>query len=173
MGATVQENTRAICRADLINKLLTQCAEPDIYLSKSTNPTEARPVQTVRVFLFMRENQVMPNGESTLIQTFFNLLPAGVIAVIGGALDYLYAVKRGARKWDFAWFLLHLVFAFFTGYIVCLAVVGLGYDYSLAGAAAGAGGFINIRLFDLGVEIIKSRYQRQECEIKKEGSGHD
>jgi hypothetical protein len=50
--------------------------------------------------------------------------------------------------------------ALFTGYMVALGIVGLGYDIAVAGAASGAAGFLNIRLVDFILLIAKQRVSK-------------
>ena len=99
----------------------------------------------------------MPNGETNLLNSLHNIWPVGLLSLIGGILDYLYAMQSGNRIWSLASFVLHLAFSFFVGYLCALSMVGLGYSVEIAGAAAGAAGFLNIRLIDLIVYFIKQR----------------
>lgn len=99
----------------------------------------------------------MPNGESNVMQSFLSILPVGLISILGGFLDYFYAVQTKKRVWSLASFVFHLAFSFFVGYIAALALVGMGYGVEIAGAAAGAAGFLNIRLIDLVIFYIKKR----------------
>lgn len=100
----------------------------------------------------------MPNGESGLLQSMVNLLPTGLLAVIGGCLDYLYALHAGTRAWSLGGFLVHLAFACFMGYLVALLLLGLGYSPEVAGAAAGGAGFGNVKLVDLCLMWVRKRY---------------
>lgn len=104
----------------------------------------------------------MPNGESNVIQNFLNILPVGLISIVGGFLDYFYAIQTKKRVWSLTSFVFHLAFSFFVGYIAALALVGLGYGVEIAGAGAGAAGFLNIRLIDLVIFYIKKRGSADE-----------
>ncbi len=93
-----------------------------------------------------------------LLQSMLALLPTGVLALIGGAVDYLYALHIGRREWSVVGFAMHLLFAGFIGYLVAMAAIGLGYPPELAGAAAGVGGVGNVRLVDLAVIWWRKHY---------------
>lgn len=97
----------------------------------------------------------MPENTKTLIESLIGLAPVALISVLGGFLDYVHAIQSGKRVWSFASFLLHLAFSVFCGYLMALAVIGAGYTVETAGAAAGAAGFLNIKLIDLIVSFIK------------------
>ena len=99
----------------------------------------------------------MPNGESNVVQILQSLTPLGLIGLIGGALDYAYAVQTKKKVWSLVGFLIHLAVSVFAGYLASLAVIGMGYDVTIAGAAAGAAGFLNIRLVDLVLGYIKQK----------------
>ncbi len=99
----------------------------------------------------------MPNGESNVISNFASILPVGLISILGGILDYFYAMQIGKRIWSLRSFALHLALAFFAGYISALALVGMGYSVEIAGAGAGAAGFLNVRVIDLIALYLKKR----------------
>ncbi|MCV6589687.1 MAG: hypothetical protein OIF57_11725 [Marinobacterium sp.] len=98
-----------------------------------------------------------------LLQSMVVLLPTGALALIGGAVDYLYALHMGRREWSLVSFTVHLLFAAFIGYLVAMAAIGLGYSAELAGAAAGAGGVGNVKLIDMAVIWWRKRYAHS-CE---------
>jgi len=93
-----------------------------------------------------------------LLRSMVALLPTGALALIGGAVDYLYALHVGRREWSPIGFAVHLMFAGFIGYLVAMAAIGLGYPPELAGAAAGVGGVGNVRLIDLAVIWWREKY---------------
>lgn len=87
----------------------------------------------------------MPSSPTNL----FQMIALALFAVGAGALDYLYGVQTGRRKWHFLAFCLHLCLALLTGSIAVMIVTELGYSIYAAGAAAGGAGFMNVRLFEL------------------------
>jgi len=95
-----------------------------------------------------------------LLNSMLALLPTGVLALIGGAIDFLYALNAGRRTWSFVGFILHLLLAGFIGYLIGMAVIGLGYSPALANAAAGVGGVGNVRLIDLAVVWWEKRIEK-------------
>ena len=87
----------------------------------------------------------MPNQP----QNFLQVLLFALAAVGAGALDYLYRVHSNRQEWSLIAFVLHLCLALFSGSIAVMMVTGLGYGQLVAGAAAGAAGFLNVRVFEL------------------------
>ncbi len=104
----------------------------------------------------------MPNGESSVFSSLASVLPVALISVLGGALDYFYAIQIGKRIWSLKSFSLHLALSIFFGYISALGLVGLGYSVEVAGAGAGAVGFLNIRVIDLITLYFKKRGGERE-----------
>lgn len=97
---------------------------------------------------------------SQLAESLASIAPVALISVVGGVLDYLYALSVGKRVWSFAGFVLHLALSLFAGYLSALALIGLGYSAEVAGAGAGAAGFLNIRVIDLIALHLKKRGDR-------------
>lgn len=109
----------------------------------------------------------MPNGETSLIKSMVELLPAGALAVIGASFDYWYAIKKGKRTWSVVGYLVHLGFAVFVGYLAALMAVGLGYSVEVAGALAGGAGWANVKLIDLFMMWWASKYGDGKCDASK------
>lgn len=113
----------------------------------------------------------MPNGESSLIQLLNESLPVALLSVLGGLFDYLFAIQTGKRIWSIGSFVLHLGFCLFVGYIAATVAMELGYSAKMAGAIAGAAGFLNIRIIDLIVLHYKNHRHSHEA-VKRSHHEH-
>lgn len=70
-------------------------------------------------------------------------------AFVGGAVDYANQLSAGTKTWRAVGFVVHVATACFFGWLFAKVTTGFGYDTNLVGAAAGMGGFLGTRAFDL------------------------
>lgn len=90
----------------------------------------------------------MPNQPHNWLE----LIALGLVAMVAGALDYLHRLINRQQAWGWLSLALHLVLSIFSGLIAVTMVTEMGYSLSFAGAAAGAAGWMNVRVFEL-IEI--------------------
>lgn len=76
----------------------------------------------------------------------------GLVAMVAGGLDYLHRLLNNKQAWGWLSLAMHLVLSLFSGLIAVTMVTEMGYSLSFAGAAAGAAGWMNVRVFEL-IEI--------------------
>ena len=85
--------------------------------------------------------------EKSLIDQFLLWIPA----LMGGFVDYLNQIQRGEKVFSLFGFAVHLISAAFFGWATGMAAAGFEYDSNLVAVAGGFGGFLGVRLADLGM----------------------
>jgi hypothetical protein len=78
-------------------------------------------------------------------------------ALAGGLVDYLYQIRRGAKKHGCEAIAAHLVSAAFFGWLVHGSGAALGYGGEWGGPLAGIGGYLGVRVADMGLLIAQRR----------------
>lgn len=99
----------------------------------------------------------------TSLAQLFHTTWIWMLPLFGGIGDYIIQAQRGLKprtplKVVMLTMGLHSVVAVFSGMVVALCVGAVGYTGEMAYAAAGAiGGFLGVRVFDIGVLFIRMR----------------